>query len=67
VAVPQSLTPEQRRENSRLGGIKSQSPEFLAAKIARDWPALSAAQKSLIRTILSPVLRTRGPYAKKAS
>jgi hypothetical protein len=67
VAVPKSLSPEQRRENSRRGGIKSQSPEFLAAKIARDWPELTGAQKSIIRTILSPVLRTRGPYAKKAS
>jgi hypothetical protein len=64
VARPKSLTAEQMRENSRIGGIKSQSPEVLAAKIARDWPELTPEQKSVVRAVLRPVLR---PIARKAS
>ena len=67
MAAPKSLSPGQRRERARIAGLRSQSAEVLAAKIARDWPALTPSQKSLIRTVLTPVLRTRGPYVKKAS
>jgi hypothetical protein len=59
-AVAEPETPsvaERRRENGRLGGIKSQSAEVLAGKIARDWPALTETQKTIVRTMLNPVLR----------
>jgi hypothetical protein len=56
------------KANSAKGGRNAQTPEAYAARIANSWPELTGAQKSIIRTILSPVLhvRTRGPY-KKAS
>ena len=67
MAGAESLSPEERREQSRLGGIRSQSAEVLAAKIARDWPELTAEQKTVVRVLLRPVLRERAPHAKKAS
>jgi hypothetical protein len=57
MGVPKTLTVEQRRENSRIGGIKSQSAEVLAAKLVRDWPKLTNEQQATIRTLLRPVVR----------
>jgi hypothetical protein len=50
---------EQRRELGRIGGYKSQSAEVLAGRIARDWPALTEAQKTIVRTLLRPVMHER--------
>jgi hypothetical protein len=56
VANTKTSTAE-RRINGRIGGQKAQSVEVLAAKIVRDWPALSEHQKSTVRTMLRPVVR----------
>jgi hypothetical protein len=53
----------QRLENSRIGGIKSQSPEVIAAKLVHYWPDLNETQRTVIRALLKPLV---GPVRKKA-
>ena len=47
--------------NGRIGGLKSQAPEVLAAKLVRDWPALTDTQKNTVRVLLRPLLNRRTP------
>lgn len=57
-----SVTPRAERVlNGRIGGLKSQTPDVLAAKLARDWPTFTEAQKNTVRVLLRPVLNRRTP------
>jgi hypothetical protein len=54
---PKNMTPEQRIERARKAGQARQKPEYLAQKLVRDWPELTAAQKHTVRVLLRPIVR----------
>jgi hypothetical protein len=56
MAAATRMTPEQRIERARKAGIAAQSPETHAKNLVRDWPALTAEQKSTISQLLRPVV-----------
>jgi hypothetical protein len=45
MALPNRITEEQRRANSRIGGIKAQSLELQAQRIVKGWPTLSPSNR----------------------
>ena len=57
MAASKTLTQEQRTARAAKAGKAAQSPETHAQKLVRDWPELTAEQKSTIRTLLRPVVR----------
>jgi hypothetical protein len=56
MAASTTLNPEQRIERARKAGKAAQSPETLANRLVKDWPALSESQKSKIAQTLRPVV-----------
>lgn len=65
MAASTRLTAEQRAERARLAGKTAQSPEVLAAKLVRDWPAFTPDQQNTVRMLLGPLVRrpSRGRVA----
>lgn len=57
MAAPVRLTPEERLEVAKAAGLRSQSPEVLAAKLVRDWPAFTPDQQNTVRMLLGPLVR----------
>jgi hypothetical protein len=56
MAASTNLTPEQRITRASNAGKAAQSPETLASRLVKDWPALSESQKSTLRQMLRPVV-----------
>jgi hypothetical protein len=55
--VANTKTPrEERVINGRVGGIKSQTLEYQAERLVKNWPALSPEQQSKIAQTLRPVV-----------
>jgi hypothetical protein len=56
MAASKTLNSEQRIERARNAGKVAQSPETLANRLVKDWPALTAEQQNTVRTALRPVI-----------
>jgi hypothetical protein len=55
--VANTKTPrEERVINGRAGGIKSQTLEYQAERLVKNWPTLSAEQQTTIAQTLRPVI-----------
>jgi hypothetical protein len=50
-----------RAVNGRIGGIKSQTLEFQAERLVKNWPTLSPEQQSKIAQTLRPVITGNTP------
>jgi hypothetical protein len=55
--VANTKTPrEERVMNGRIGGIKSQTLEYQAERLVKNWPTLSAEQKNTISATLRRIV-----------
>lgn len=60
------LTPEERHERAVRSGKASQDSTILAARIVANWPELTIEQKTVIRTLLRPVINRNPSRATPA-